>query len=201
MSEHAVLDVSDLPDHAFGSRSTPWWGTLGFIVAESATLLLCAATYLYVGRNFDSLLPAGLAPPSLAIGTASMLLLLGSLIPAARLHHAARRKDDIAIVRLLVIAVVFELAALTLRAIEFANVGVRWDTNAYGSAVWFTLGFHALLLATDLVETTVFAAIFLTKRVEEKHYGDVADVAIYWYFVVFGWLPLYALLYLSPLIL
>lgn len=198
MTRERTLDVSELPTEAFGPRSAPWWGTIGFMLAEGASLLLCAATYVYLAKNYHEWPPAGMSAPDLLVPTMGVLLLLASLIPAAWLGRAAHRKDTAAVMRLLVIGVIIEIAALALRAFEFDAVNVRWDTNAYGSAVWYTLGFHTLLLATDLAETAVFAAIFLTGRAEEKHYADAADVAFYWRFVVLSWVPLYLLLYFSP---
>ena len=195
------IDISTLPREGFGSASTPWWGTLGFIAAEGGTLLLCAGTYLYLARNFDEWPPAGLGNPDLFLPTLSLLLLVASIVPARWLSHAARRMNLRAVTRLLVLAVGIEVVLVTLRAFEFAAVNVRWDTNAYGSAVWFTLGIHSLLLLTDLFETAVFALIFLTGRAEEKHFTDAADVALYWHFVALSWVPLYALIYLSPRLL
>lgn len=198
MMKHRTVDVSGLPEAAFGPRSGPWWGTLGFMAAEGTTLALCAASYLYLSRHYDNWAPAGLAAPDLLVPTLSMLWLVASLVPAWFLNRAAHRKDTSAVKWLLVVSVGIELVALTLRAMEFGALNVRWDTNSYGSIVWWTLGIHTTLLAADLAETGTFAAIFLAGRVEEKHYSDAADVAFYWRFVAISWIPLYALLYLSP---
>lgn len=201
MNEPRTLDVSELPEHAFGPRSGPWWGTLAFILAEGTTLALCAACYLYLARHYDSWPPAGLAAPDLLLPSVSAAWLLLSLFPAWLLNRAARRQDAAAVTWMLIVSVAVEVVALTLRALEFGSLNVRWDTNSYGSIVWWTLGLHTTLLAADLAETGVFAAIFLSGRVEEKHYADAADVAFYWRFVALGWAPLYALLYLSPHVL
>ena len=34
--------------------------------------------------------------------------------------------------------------------------------------------------------------------IEEKRFVDVEENAVYWYFVVLAWLPIYALLYIAP---
>ena len=54
-----VLDVSKLPDIAFGPADIVWWGTLGFVVIEGFTLVLCAAVYLYLTQNFATWPPQG----------------------------------------------------------------------------------------------------------------------------------------------
>jgi cytochrome c oxidase subunit III len=201
MSTRLDVDVSELPEEGFGPKSAPWWGTLGFMLAEATTLALCAASYLYLARRYTSWPPAGLPAPDILIPTISAAWLVASLVPARLLAHAARRHDRRAVTIMLVVGVVVEAIAIVLRAFEFDALGVRWDTNSYGSIVWWTLGLHTTLLAADFAETAVFAAIFLSGRVEPKHYSDADDVAFYWYFVALGWIPLYVLLYLSPRLL
>lgn len=196
-----TLDVSGLPEEGFGPRSGPWWGTLGFMAAEGTTLAICAASYLYLSRHYGEWPPAGLAAPDLVLPTVSLLWLLASLIPAHLLSRAAHRMDVRAVKWLLVLGVLVELVAVGLRMFEFGAVNVQWDTNSYGSILWWTLGVHTALLLADLAETGVFAAIFLGGHVEKKHFADAADVAMYWHFVVLAWVPLYFLIYLSPRLL
>lgn len=198
MKPDRLVDVSELPDSGFGPQSAAWWGTIGFIFAEATTLALCAATYIYLSRHYDTWPPGGVAPPELLLPTLSAVWLILGLVPAWLLGRAARRKDAAAVTRMLVISVAAEVVAVALRALEFTALNVRWDTNSYGSIVWWTLGLHTTLLAADLAETGAFAAIFLRGRVEEKHFADADDVAYYWRFVALSWIPLYALLYLSP---
>jgi len=37
-----------------------------------------------------------------------------------------------------------------------------------------------------------------TGPIEQKRFSDVSENAFYWYFVVLAWLPIYALLYITP---
>ena len=46
-----VVNASDLPTVVYGSRVVTWWGTVGFMVAEAATLSACLVAYYYVLRN------------------------------------------------------------------------------------------------------------------------------------------------------
>ena len=43
-----ALDVSPLPDYAFGHRSVLWWGTMCMIAIEAMAFALIIAAYLYV---------------------------------------------------------------------------------------------------------------------------------------------------------
>jgi cytochrome c oxidase subunit I+III len=48
-------------------------------------------------------------------------------------------------------------------------------------------------------DTVVLAAMFLfAKPLEGKRHVDVSENAMYWYFVVWAWLPIYAVLYWMP---
>jgi len=49
--ERVTVDVTELPTVVFGHRGLLWWGTLGFAVIESITMLLAVATYFYLRRN------------------------------------------------------------------------------------------------------------------------------------------------------
>ena len=35
-----ALDVSALPDHAFGHKGLIWWGTIGFMVIEGSMFVI-----------------------------------------------------------------------------------------------------------------------------------------------------------------
>ncbi len=48
MTYRVVVDLSKLPDYGFGSRMTPWWGTIGFIALEGTAFVLVLASYLYL---------------------------------------------------------------------------------------------------------------------------------------------------------
>lgn len=196
---HVAIDVAELPDVAFGPRDLMWWGTLGFAVIEGFTLALCAAVYLYLWKNFDTWPPAGTPLPALGVPTLHVALMLLSL-PALRwLQRAARRFDIPRVRRGLVMATAFGLAFTALRMVELLrSLGVRWDSNAYGSAQWLILVSHGTLLLIELVEVAGFALFFLVGVPEEKHFSDVADVAFYWYFMVLAWLPLYVLCFWGP---
>jgi cytochrome c oxidase subunit I+III len=88
-----------------------------------------------------------------------------------------------------------------LRWFEFRSLNSTWDANAYASVTWTLLGLHTVHLVTDWFDTVVLTALFYTDRVEGKRYMDASENADYWYFVVFAWLPIYAVLYFAPRLL
>ncbi|MDB4883124.1 MAG: cytochrome c oxidase subunit [Gemmatimonadetes bacterium] len=195
----SVMDLRELPDVVFGPRDLLWWGTLGFVLIEGFTLVLCAAVYVYLQQNFSTWPPEHTPLPSLGAPTLQVIVMLVS-IPVVLWTARAARRFDLRKVRIgLVIATLFGMAFVALRAVELlVSLNVKWDTNAYGSAQWLVLGSHATLLAVELVEVGGVALIFWIAPVEEKHFSDVADMVFYWLFMVISWFPLYVLCFLAP---
>jgi len=195
----SVMDLRALPDVVFGPRDIMWWGTLGFVLIEGFTLVLCAAAYVYLTQNFSTWPPQNTPRPSLVAPTVQVVVMLVSLVPARWTARAARRYD-LGTVRIgLVVASAFGAAIVGLRAWELlVSLNVKWDANAYGSVQWLVLGSHATLLAVELIEIVGMTLIFWLAPVEEKHMSDVADMVFYWYFMVLSWLPLYVLCFWLP---
>ena len=194
----ALIDVSGLPHHAFGSRTPAWWGTVGFMVIEGTSLVLLLASLLYVRRNFDVYPPAGTAAPDLLAPTIGTALFLLSIIPARVASRAARLHDLGTMQRILPVLLLIQLAIGVVRVFEFDALNTRFDSNAYGSILWFTLGLHSLLLLADFAESFFIALIFFRGPLEKKHFSEATDDIIYWYFLIGSWIPCYVLLYLGP---
>ena len=192
------IDASQLPGEGFGVSSPTWWGTLGFMFIEATTLLLCAMAYIYLSRRSPSWPPSGTPPPTLAVGTLFVGATLVSLIPAWFLGRAAKSLDRGAVILWSIVGLIVEAILVALRAYELHALQFRWDGSAYGSSVWITMGAHTTLLAFDFGETLVFLALFLFAPIQKKHFADVSDAVMYWYFVVLVWLPLYYMIYVSP---
>ena len=193
-----ALDVSEYPDIAFGHRDLMWWGTVGFMVIEGFTLALCLVVYLYLWKNFETWPPAGTEVPTLLAPTVQLAVMLASLPLMNRMQRAAQRFDLRAVRLALAASSALIVAMCVLRALELRALHVRWDTNAYGSAQWLVVGTHGTLLLVEAVEMIGMAAVFWFGATEEKHFSDVADVALYWEFLVLAWLPVYVLCFLGP---
>jgi cytochrome c oxidase subunit III len=197
MSHHQV-DVSELPTTAFGSRDVVWWGTMGFVVIEGFSLALCIMATLYLRRNFPSWPPLRTPRPDLLIPTINTILLLALIIPMMLVDRAARVQDLRRVQRGLLAATVLSLIITVLRGFEFAALNTRWDSNAYGSIQWATLGFHATLIVGDLLESATLCALMFVAEVKPKHFVDASNNAAYTYFLAASWLPLYVVIFLWP---
>jgi cytochrome c oxidase subunit 3 len=196
---NSVIDLRGLPDVVFGPRDIMWWGTLGFVVIEGFTLVLCAAAYVYLTQNYATWPPEHTPLPSLGAPTLQLLLMLVS-VPIVLWTSRAAQRFDLGTVRIgLIAATLFNAAFVGIRAVELlVSLNVKWDMNAYASAQWLILGAHATLLAVELIEVGGMMLIFWLAPVEEKHFSDVADMVFYWLFMVLSWIPLSVLCFLVP---
>ena len=191
------LDVRHLPSFAFGHRSLMWWSTVGLMLIEGTVFAIGVMSYFYL-RSLSTKWPIGAAAPSLRWGTINTVILLLSLWPNYMAKRAAERLDRRSARRWLIVCLFAAVAFLVLRALEFATLNVTWYTNAYGSVVWMLLGLHTTHLITDTVDTFVLLVLLFTGPFRGLRFSDVSENALYWYFVVLSWLPIYAVVYLVP---
>jgi cytochrome c oxidase subunit III len=192
-----VLDVSTLPEYAFGNQGLIWWGTAGFMVIEGAMLLMVLVVYYYLRLRADQW-PPSVPPPDIRFGTINLVLMFGSLAPAY-LAKVAAEKFDLAKVQLwLIVLTMFGVGATVVRAYEFTTLNCRWDTNAYGSIVWFVIGLHTTHVVTDVVDGAVLAALMFTSHVDKTRFVDVSENSLYWYYIVAWWMPYYLTIYFAP---
>jgi heme/copper-type cytochrome/quinol oxidase subunit 3 len=198
MRDGRVLDVSSLPELAFSHGASIWWGVLGLIAIEGTMFGLLAASYLYLSQVAPAWPPPAIQWPALTAATINLGVLIASLAPMIWTHCEAvgERPGRVAIG--LVVCTVFCIASLVLRGFEFHALHVSWNETAYGSITWSILGMHTGHLLATMLENVLLILVMRSRRREEKHLVDVTVQALYWYFVVGAWIPLYALVFLSP---
>ncbi|MEA3086238.1 MAG: cytochrome c oxidase subunit [Paraburkholderia sp.] len=193
----AVLDVSSLPSFGYSHRSLMWWSTMGLMLIEGSVFAIGVMMYFYL-RSLAQVWPLDAPPPALLWGSANTLVLLASMVPNQLARRAADRGERRRAALWIWVCLAFALAFLVLRGFEFATLNVTWYANAYGSVVWLLLGLHTTHLITDTVDTAVLGVLLITGPFEGKRFVDVSENALYWYFVVLSWLPIYAVIYLAP---
>lgn len=197
LERRPVLDVSQLPNVLFGTRSITWWGTIGMMAIEGTVFALAIASYFYLHSRVDQW-PPGVLPPDLFWGTLNTVIFLVSVIPNEWYRRRAH-KGDLRAVRIgLIVLTLFGLLNLVVRYFELRHLNCDWTLTAYGSIVWLLMGLHVVHLLTDWVDTVVLTTLFFTPHVEGKRFTDAAENASYWYFVVITWIPIYLVLYWAP---
>ena len=198
MKHRIVADLSGLPLHGAGSSSQTWWGTLAFMLIEGIGFILALAVYLYLA-SIAPQWPLGAPPPDPWPGTIIAALLLLSAIPNWLVGRWAEAQDLRKVRIGLVIMSLAGILPLIVRIWEFPALNVSWDSNAYGSILWILLSLHTAHILTDVMDTLVLAAVMFTRHGDNKRrYGDAQDNALYWYFVVLTWLPIYLCIYGVP---
>jgi heme/copper-type cytochrome/quinol oxidase subunit 3 len=191
-------DVAVLPTVTFGPRSLMWWGTLGFMTIEGWTAALLVVAYLYLRQNYVEWPPLRTPLPMLVVPSINLALMLVSLVPATLAARAGRRLDLAGVKLWLLITSIVSLPIVVIRWWELWAIGVRWDTNAYGSAAWTIVGFHTSLILLDVAETIGLTGMFWLKRLPLSSYSDTNDNTFYWYFAVAVWIPIYLVVYVGP---
>jgi len=195
--EDGALDVSGLASFGFSHSSLMWWGTAGLMAIESTVFAIAIVVYFYLRSHADAW-PMSAPPPELSWGTINTVILVLSAVPNHLAKRAAERLDRGGVKLWLTMCLVSAFVFLVVRGFEFAALNVRWDANAYGSIVWMLMMLHTVHLITDTWDTTVLDVLFFTGPLEGRRYVDVSENALYWYFVVLSWLPIYAVVYLAP---
>lgn len=198
MKTQAVGNVSRLATTGFGSAALTWWGTLAFMSLEGMGFVLAAGAYLYL-MALAPQWPFHAPLPDIWPGTVVAILLVAS-VPLNEVMKRWARGRSLRSVQLGLLGMsLFGLAPLAVRWFEFPALNIRWNDNAYGSAVWFLLGLHTIHLLTDVADTIVLTVLMFTRHGNNgRRFSDVSDNAFYWDFVVLSWLPIYALIYWVP---
>ena len=197
MKSPAILDVSHLPTYAYGHRSIMWWGTWGLILIESTVFAIAIVSYFYLREMVADWPPSG-DPPALLFGTLNLAILLASALPNHFTKKAAEH-EDLRKVRLgLVICLAFAAAFLVVRAFEFPALNTHWSASAYGSIVYALMVLHTVHLVTDVIDSAVLTVLMFKGPLEGRRYVDVAENALYWWFVVATWIPVYLTVYIAP---
>jgi cytochrome c oxidase subunit 3 len=192
-----ALDVSGTPAVVFGPRSILWMANLGYMAIEGSMFLMLIVSYFYYRTRVNDWPPEQNAP-GLLWGTINLGVLLLSIAPNYLLKKLAQRQQIARVGAGLLVLILFGVAALAVRVVEFPALNCRWDENAYASTVWALLGLHSAHLLTEWVELLVIAGVFAAGRIEGSRFVDVEESANYWYFVVLFEIAIYLVVYVAP---
>jgi heme/copper-type cytochrome/quinol oxidase subunit 3 len=193
-----VLDVSHLPEGTADSRSLLWWGNVGMLAIEGTMFALLVASYLFLKMKNLDWPPQTVQPPNLLYATIGLVLLVLSVAPMLLADRNALR-DNVTAIRIgLALCVVIGIAFLWLRAQSVTLLGFKWSDHAYGSIIWTLIGMHTFHTIAATGESLVLLIYALSWPVTKKQLLDIRCTAVYWYFVVAWWVPLYFIVYIVP---
>jgi cytochrome c oxidase subunit III len=198
MSRRPGIEVGHLPVTAFGSRDPLWWGVVLLICIESTVFALLWVTYFFVRGNETGWPPTGLSNHSLRIAFVNLALLLLSIPPMLWVNHGTRTGRLRTMRAGLWLGTLLGAAFLVLRGFEFASLGFRWDSHAYGSVFWVLLGLHTMHAVAGTAENLMLLALLYIGPIEEKHLPDLRINSLYWFFMVGSWVVTFCILFLDP---
>jgi heme/copper-type cytochrome/quinol oxidase subunit 3 len=204
-----VLDVSEMPDTALDHRSPPWWGNLMLLMIETTMFGILVGAYFYLRQNFPEWPPVQphtkpplIHPvPRLGPSFVNLGILAASCLSMWWADRNALRGRRRGVEIGLVITIILGVAAAAARWPEFHALQFRWDDNAYASTTWTMLGMHLMHIIVGTCENLLMLAWVLVNGLDDKHARDVHLTGIYWYWIGAVWVPLWAIVFISPRIL
>lgn len=192
------LDASTWPRYVSGSRAIGWWGILFLVIIELTVFGSLITSYFYLRANVPEWPPDGIHPPELFLPTVNSILFLTSVIPMAWATRGIKQGKPGRLKIGFAIAFAIGLVFLVLKYIEYSGKSYTWETNAYGSITWTIIGFHSAHVIATLLKTAAIWVLAYQGYFNEERHVAVEGNALYWYFVVGIWVPLYFVLYWAP---
>ena len=145
--------------------------------------------------------PAGVGPPGLWLPSAATLLLLASAgaMRWAETGIRAGRQRDLWLG--MAGSWILGAAFVAIQVALYLGSGLFLQGSAYGSVFLVTLAFHMARAVTGLLIGGFVLAQAWAGFLTRWRWLPVQNAALYWYFVVAGWLAVFTVLYASPRLL
>lgn len=195
MSERPAIDVSELPEIAFGHRDPLWWGIACLIAIEGTMVALLVATFVYVRGNFHEWPPSGFGRPVELVALGEVVVLLVSAFTTHKSNQAALDGSLKGMQRWLGATTALGAVFCVLRGAIFAMLPFHWDLHAYASVVWGFLVLNFTHGLSGTLENAAVLGVTLKGPFEKKHLVDVHSSGFLWYFVIGSWIPVYLLVF------
>lgn len=193
-----VVDLRRLPTRPKGVDAPEWWGIVSLVVIEATVFTAAIASYFHLKLQNPEWPPPGIQDPELLMPTLNTVLLILTAVPAWLGVRGMRRGSDGPARIGLPVGIGMLVAFLGLKVYEYATKSWGVTTHAYGSMVMLMTGLHMAHVAAVIIKTSVVYTYLRGGRIEPDRPAPLEANAIYWYFVILVWLPLYATIYLSP---
>lgn len=195
------MDLRTLSTQPSGKSSPEIWGILGLVTIEGIVFIGAIASYFHLKLQNPSWPPTGIEDPEVLLPTLNTLLLALTAIPAWLSVRGLRRGEDGPARWGLPVGMLMLVAFMALKVYEYSHKPWGAASHAYGSMVMLMTGLHLAHVGAVVLKTAVVYTYLQTDRIEPRRSAPLESNAIYWYFVILIWLPLYATIYLSPRLL
>lgn len=198
MTQARVLDVSTLPPYDISNKSPLWAGQLVMCMIEGALLVILIATYFYLRLGVDVWPPPGTQIPGTLIPTLALIPLIASCLGSYIASEGAKKNSRREMLFGMGLNLALATAFLILRAITWAGLNFRWNSDAHGSIVWDMLFLHTYDIVADLLMTLTLVVIVAIGRGGPRQRIGVHVDSVLWYFLVGIWIPMYVVIYWGP---
>lgn len=194
----SALDLRRLPTQPSGKSAPEIWGVAGLVTIEAVVFLGAIASYFHLKLQNPAWPPAGIEDPEILLPTLNTVLLILSALPAW-LAVRSFRQGKVGPARwALPLGMLMLLVFMAVKIYEYSHKPWGATSHAYGSIVMFMTGLHLTHVGAVVLKTAVVYSHVRSGRVEPRRPAPLEGNALYWYFVIAIWLPLYATIYLSP---
>jgi cytochrome c oxidase subunit I+III len=192
------VDVSGLPPYAISNQSPLFMGQVLMCLIEGSLLCMLIATYFYLRLGVDAWPGPGVRLPGLTLSSLALIPLIVSCVGSYLASEAAKKNSRKGMLLGLGLNLLFAIAFLALRALEWNSLNFTWASDAHGSIFWTILFLHSYDIVADVLMTVVLVVI-----VASGHYGPRQRIGVHvdsvlWYFLAGIWIPLYAVIYWGP---
>lgn len=186
------------PPHPMGTKAPTWWGFLLLITIELTVFGGLLSIYYYLKLYNPEFPPPSIDKPELFLPTLNTVVLLASGIAMVLAGRGIRKGSELQLKAWKSVALILAIVFLVIKYVEYSGYDYDWSTHAYGSIVWTMTGFHVGHVLAVVLKTLVVLAMSLRNMFTPERHLAVQVNAIYWYFVVLIWLPLYFTIYIVP---
>lgn len=192
------MDLRRLPTQPSGRSAPEFWGVAGLVTIEAVVFIGAMASYFHLRLQNPAWPPSGIEDPELLLPTVNTVLLTLTAIPAWLALRAFRAGDRRPAGWALPVGMLMLVAFVALKVYEYSHKPWGATSHAYGSAVMLMTGLHLAHVGAVVLKTGVVYSYIRSARVDPRRPAPLEANAVYWYFVILIWLPLYATIYLSP---
>jgi heme/copper-type cytochrome/quinol oxidase subunit 3 len=186
--------------HEETSTGLPTWkvGFWTFIGSETLFFGGLISTYLvYQGRSVVGPYPSDVF--SIPLTTVSTFVLLMSSLAMVLALAAVQRDDRKGALTWLMTTAVMGMIFLGFQAYEFTHfvsMGLKIDTNLFGSSFYFMTGFHGAHVTVGVLWLLTLWVQVLRGQLGKANALRVEIAGLYWHFVDIIWIIIFTFVYL-----
>jgi heme/copper-type cytochrome/quinol oxidase subunit 3 len=187
-----------LPIEVNGPKAPGYMAMLLVIATDGMIFACLLVSYFYLQAGHTPWPPAGIKKPDLGLISVSTVILWASSIPMQMGEGYIKEGHRGRLAAALAIAFAMGLLFLVLQGVEYSRKEFGPQENVYGSLFYTITGFHGLHVLSALIMNVVIQVRAWVGHFDQHRHLAVRNVVIFWHFVDFIWIFVFASLYLSP---